>query len=178
MNSELRERFARLGPVRAIDRVASGSPAVFVLRLPPGGPAPRTVDAMLALARRGMTMLRAKHAVEAMLADGRVFVDIPTVEDPAALANDLASAGVAAAPVEAQGLVDVRGLRERLHLSPEQFALRYGFEIETLRDWETGQRSLDATARSYLRAISNAPEPVEQAYAPTPPWHHDLQDAR
>lgn len=168
MDSKLRERFARLGPIRDIDRVPFGSPAVFVLRLPPGGPVPRTIDAIHALARRGMTMLRAKRAVEAMLEDGRVFVDVPTVEDPAALAADLAAAGIAAAPVEAQGAVDVRGLRERLHLSHEQFALRYGFEAETLRGWEDGRQEMDAAARSYLRAISNAPERVEQAYAPTP----------
>jgi putative transcriptional regulator len=115
-----------------------------------------------------MTMLRAKRAVEALLEDGRVFVDVPTVEDPAALAADLASAGVAAAPVEAPGVIDVRGLRERLQLSREQFALRYGLEVATLRNWETGRRELDAAARSYLRAIANAPERVEQAYAPTP----------
>ncbi len=168
MNPKWRERFARLGPIRNIDRVSSGSPAVFVLRLSPDGPVPRTIDAMHALARRGMTMLRAKRAIEALLKDGRVFVDIPMVENLAALATDLAGAGIAAAPVEASGVVDVRGLRERLQLSREQFALRYGLEVETLRNWETGRRELDAAARSYLRAISNAPERVEQAYAPTP----------
>ena len=113
-------------------------------------------------------MLRAKRAIEALLEDGRVFVDVPTVEDPAALAADLASSGIAAAPVEAPGAVDVRGLRERLQLSREQFALCYGLEVETLRNWETGRRELDAAAQSYLRAIANAPERVEQAYAPTP----------
>ena len=113
-------------------------------------------------------MLRAKRAVEAMLEDGRVFVDVPTVEDPAALTADLAAAGTAAAPVEAAEPVDVRGLRERLNLSREQFALRHGLEVETLRNWETGRRELGAAARSYLRAISNDPERVERAYAPTP----------
>ena len=168
MDSKWRERFARLGPIRDIDRVSSGSPAVFVLRLSPGGPVPRAINAMHALARRGMTMLRAKRAIEALLEDGRVFVDVPTAEDPAALTADLAGAGIAAAPVEASGVVDVRGLRERLQLSREQLALRYGLEVETLRNWETRRRELDAAARSYLRAIANAPERVEQAYAPTP----------
>ena len=31
-----------------------------------------------------------------------------------------------------------------------------------------GRREPDTTARSYLRAISNNPEHVEQAYDPTP----------
>ncbi len=65
-------------------------------------------------------------------------------------------------------MVDVRNLRERLRLSREQFAMRYGFEIETLRNWETSRRELDTATRSYLRAISNDPEHVEEAYAPTP----------
>ena len=168
MDSKLRERFARLGPIRATDRVCSGSPAVFVLRLPRDGEVPRTVDAMHALARRGLTMLRAKRTIEALVEGGRVFVDLPTVEDAGALMAELGRAGIAGAVVEPPTEIDVRGLRERLRLSREQFAMRYGFEVETLRDWETGRRSLDTAARSYLRVISNDPEHVEEAYAPTP----------
>lgn len=141
---------------------------MFVLRLFQGRVVPKTIDGMHALARRGLTMLRAKRAIEALVEDGRVFVDLPTVEDPKVLANELARAGIAAAMVETPKVVDVRGLRERLRLSREQFAMRYGFEMETLRNWETSRRELDTATRSYLRAISNDPEHVEEAYAPTP----------
>ncbi len=168
MDPSLRDRFARLGPVRAIERETSGSPAVFVLRLQPDNARPRAIDAIHALARRGMTMLRSKRAVEALLDKGRVFVDLPTVEDTGALIQDLAGAGIAAACIQRDMTVNVRELRERLDLTREQFAVRYGLEIETLRNWETGKREPDTTARSYLRAIANAPEQVEQAYAPTP----------
>jgi putative transcriptional regulator len=168
MDSSLRERFARLGPIRAIDRVTSGSPAVFVLRLALDGSRPRTIDATHALARRGMTMLRAKRAIESLVEKGRVFVDLPTVEDTSALTADLGKAGIAAAWIQPDLTVNVRELRERLQLTREQFAIRYGLEVETLRNWETGKREPDTTARSYLRAIANAPEDVEQAYAPTP----------
>lgn len=168
MDSSLRERFARLGPVRGIDRVTSGSPAVFVLRLALDGSRPRTIDATHALARRGLSMLRAKRAIESLVEKGRVFVDLPTVEDTEALTADLAKAGIAAAWIQPDLTVNVRELRERLRLTREQFAIRYGLEVETLRNWETGKREPDTTARSYLRAIANAPEPVEQAYAPTP----------
>jgi len=41
--------------------------------------------------------------------------------------------------------------------------------VETLRNWEIGRREPDTTARSYLQAIANDPERVEQAYAPTRP---------
>lgn len=167
MDSSLRERFARLGPIQAVARVSSGSPAVFVLRLQEGV-TPRTVDGALALVRRGLTMLRAKRAMDELLAEGRVFVELPRVEDPRFLAAELAKAGIPAAPAEPPQTVDVRALRERLGLTREQFAARYGLEVETLRNWETGRREPDTTARSYLRAISNNPEHVERAYAPTP----------
>ncbi len=168
MDSLLKERFARLGPIRDVDRVSCGSPAVFVLRLPEEGHVPRTIDGMMALARRGMTMLKAKRAIEALVEDGRVFVDLPTVEDHEALTNDLAKAGIAAAVLEPHKALDVRALRERLGLTREQFAIRFGLEVETVRNWETGKREPDTTARSYLRVISNDPELVERAYAPTP----------
>ena len=113
-------------------------------------------------------MLKAKRAIEALVEDGRVFVDLPTVEDHEVLRTELDRAGIVAAHVEPTKSLDVRGLRERLGLTREQFAIRYGMEVETLRNWETGKRPPDTTALSYLRAISNDPEPVERAYAPTP----------
>ncbi len=167
MDSSLRARFARLGPIRAIDRVTSGSPAVFVLRLALDGSRPRSIDATLVLARRGLSMLRAKRAVETLIESGRVFVELPMVEDTKVLTSDLANAGITAAWIQPDRTIDVRELRERLHLTREQFAIRYGLEVETIRNWETGKREPDTTARSYLRAISNAPERVNEAYAST-----------
>lgn len=96
MESSLWERFARLGPIRAIDRVTSGSPAVFILSLPLGDSIPQTVDGTLSLARRGLTLLKAKRAIEALVEDRRVVVDLPMVEDPKILAAELAEAGVTA----------------------------------------------------------------------------------
>jgi putative transcriptional regulator len=128
----------------------------------------RPIDATHALARRGMPMLRAKRHAEALLDDQRVFAQIPMVEDAQAFIADMANAGIAATLLRGEPAVDVRALRERLNLTREQFAIRYGLEVETLRNWETGKREPDTTARSYLRAISNAPKDVEQAYAIPP----------
>lgn len=72
------------------------------------------------------------------------------------------------APAGRPSETDIRELRERLGQSREQLALRYGLEIESVRNWEAGRRPPDAAARSYLQAISNDPEGVERAYAPTP----------
>ena len=68
----LREEFARLGPIRAIDRVSSGSPAVVVLRMGELGDV-KTVTAAISLYRPGLTMLRGKRAMEAMLDDGEAY---------------------------------------------------------------------------------------------------------
>ena len=168
MDLSLKERLARLGPIRDIDRVPSGSPAVFVLRLYPDQADVKTIDAAMSLARRGISMLRAKRAVEELLTTLRLFIELPKVENVRVLAAELNSAGIAAAPVYPAKNVDVRALRERLNLTREQFALRYGLELETLRNWEMGRREPDTAAKSYLRAIGNAPEHVEEAYAPTP----------
>lgn len=166
MDSSLRADFARLGPIRAVDRVSSGSPGVFVLRLM-ADRRPATVDGALALARRGMTLLRAKRCMEELVATGRCFVDLPTVEGAPALIADLAQSAIAAASAEPPHSVDVRALRQRLGLSREQFATRFGLELETVRNWEMGRREPDTTARSYLQAIGNEPELVEMAFAPT-----------
>jgi putative transcriptional regulator len=75
------------------------------------------------------------------------------------------SPGAACRCCAPSGTVDVRGLRERLNLTREEFAATYGLEVETVRNWEMGRREPDRTARSYLQAIANDPEHVEAAYA-------------
>jgi putative transcriptional regulator len=150
--------------------VSSGSPATFVLRLSHGHTLPKTVDAALSLARRGISLSAAKRAMDELLLARRVFLTLPTVEDRASLTDELAKAGIAAAPVDPASATaaDVRALRAGLRLTREQFGLRYGLDVETIRNWEAGRREPDMAARSYLRAIKNDPERVEQAYAPTP----------
>jgi putative transcriptional regulator len=103
-----------------------------------------------------------------LLATASTFVDLPAVEEPGTVISELNAAGIAAALAEPRPAPDVRRLRKRLGLTREQFAARYGLDIETLRNWEAGRREPDRTARSYLIAISNDPERVGHAYAPTP----------
>ena len=165
MDSSLRERFAQLGPVRDIARVSSGTPAVLLLRLAQDRPVLRPVDAIAILARRGLSMLKAKRAVEALLDRGTLLVELPMVEDVTVVMQELEETGIQAQTAQASRMLDVRGLRGRLGLTREQFALRYGLEVETLKNWETGKREPDTAARSYLHVISIDPKRVEQAYA-------------
>lgn len=59
--------------------------------------------------------------------------------------------------------VDVPGLRERLGLTQEQFAARFGFSVATLRHWERGDRSPNGAALVLLNVIDRNPRAVMQA---------------
>jgi putative transcriptional regulator len=116
----------------------------------------------MSLARRGISLLKAKRAMEEMLSNGRAVVLLPTVEDASTLAGELADSGVRSAMVVSNE-VDVKAVRERLGLTQEQFALRYGLDLDSLQNWEAKRRKPDAAARSYLRVIERMPESASEA---------------
>src|ERR1700733_5639498 len=59
--------------------------------------------------------------------------------------------------------IDVKKLREGLGMSQPEFALRFGFNLGTLRQWEHGRRYPDGSARVLLTVISHSPEAVKEA---------------
>ena len=93
MTSSLKEQFARLGPVKGIDLVRGGSPAVISIRALPGAANLKTISAVIALVRRGVAVLRAKRAVEEVLDRGSVTIFVPNVENATTLAGEIADAG-------------------------------------------------------------------------------------
>jgi len=60
---------------------------------------------------------------------------------------------------------DVKFIRARLGLSQEQFAARFGFSVETLRNYEQGHRRPTGPASVLLRVIANEPDAVTRALA-------------
>ena len=64
--------------------------------------------------------------------------------------------------------IDVKKLRERLGMSQPEFALRFGFSLGTLRQWEQGRRYPDGAARVLLTVIKYAPKAVQEALEATP----------
>jgi putative transcriptional regulator len=64
--------------------------------------------------------------------------------------------------------IDVKKLREGLGMSQPEFALRFGFNIGTLRQWEQGRRYPDGPARVLLTVISHSPDAVKRALEATP----------
>jgi len=59
--------------------------------------------------------------------------------------------------------IDVRAIRGRLGLTQQQFAIRFGFNINTLRHWEQGRRVPEGPTRAYLLVIDREPKAVEKA---------------
>lgn len=58
---------------------------------------------------------------------------------------------------------DVKGIRQRLGLSQQQFAARFGFSVETIRNYEQGHRTPAGPARVLLRVIASEPDAVIRA---------------
>ena len=161
-NSWLPEGFERLGHSQIAPRIPSGSPVGLLLTWAGKISDIKTIPAILALFRRGMVLLRAKRAIEAMVAERKTFVLVPKVESLASLTHELAEAGVRATALPT-GSLDVRAIRAKLGLTQEQFAVRYGLDIDAVRNWEHGRRTPDTAARSYLNAIGADPEAVAAA---------------
>lgn len=61
------------------------------------------------------------------------------------------------------GVVDLVALRERLHLSQEQFSERYMLPLRTIQEWEQRRRQPSVPARVLLHAISRNPEAIRLA---------------
>lgn len=65
----------------------------------------------------------------------------------------------------------VRQLRSRLALSQAQFALRFGFTVDTVQQYEQGRRVPSGPASTLLRVIEADPEAVTRALASRRPAH-------
>ncbi len=59
--------------------------------------------------------------------------------------------------------VDVKRIRNRLHLSQSQFSLMIGVSKATLQNWEQGRREPDGPAKALLRIVEKRPEAVLEA---------------
>jgi putative transcriptional regulator len=59
--------------------------------------------------------------------------------------------------------IDARAIRGRLGLTQQEFAIRFGFSINTLRHWEQGRRVPEGPTRAYLLVIDREPQAVQKA---------------
>ena len=61
--------------------------------------------------------------------------------------------------------VDVRAIRARLNLSQAEFAVRFGFSLRNVQNWEQRCRFPDGPARVFLKVIDREPSAVDRALA-------------
>lgn len=73
--------------------------------------------------------------------------------------------GARETPVRIPDMIDVKAVRTRLGLSQAAFALKFGFKLDTVRNWEQEKRVPNAQARALLKIIESEPEAVKRALA-------------
>ncbi len=61
--------------------------------------------------------------------------------------------------------IDVKAIRQRQELTQADFAERYGFALNSIRNWEQGRRRPEGPARLLLLLIDREPEAVQRALA-------------
>ena len=87
---------------------------------------------------------------------------IAGLRDAVAYSHGDGSRAVASA-VAVPRSIDVRAIRKKLGMSQETFALRFGFSLGTLRNWEQGHRQPDGPSRVLLTLIDRIPDEVQEA---------------
>lgn len=97
-----------------------------------------------------------------MIENGTGYILVPVVEDVATLRGELSSIGIIA-KVHAPRKISARKVREQTGLSQDAFALRYGLDVSTLRNWEQDRSEPDAAATRLLWTIARNPSAVEQS---------------
>lgn len=61
--------------------------------------------------------------------------------------------------------VNVRAIRRRLALTRVEFASRFGFSPDAVKEWEIGRRTPDRSARVLLKIVEQEPDAVRRALA-------------
>ncbi|KQT87129.1 helix-turn-helix domain-containing protein [Aurantimonas sp. Leaf443] len=90
---------------------------------------------------------------------GEAYVELPRVESFDRLRTELEAFGIDAVR-HGPAAISPRLVREALGLSQMQFALRFGLEEASLRNWEQGKSRPNAAARTLLWTIHRHPEAV------------------
>jgi putative transcriptional regulator len=167
-NLSLKERLARLEPFQAVVPAVSGSPGNVTLSADRSRDSLAPIPAVFELRRVHVPAPIAKRAIEEALETGRaVLVHCPVIDEFDRLQSALRSSGFEAR-LAGDDDTDLAQLRARLALTQDEFAARFGFEVDAIRNWEQGRRKPDRAARSYLAVINRAPEMVAAVFAGHP----------
>jgi DNA-binding transcriptional regulator YiaG len=162
ISQSLKERLGPRVQIQAVDQVQSGSAERLLLKRA-GAAMPNIPKAALSLAKRHMSLRKAGMALGRLDACDAIVIEVPVVEDRAALIGELADAGIHAVLHQPPRRIDVKALRERDGMSQEEFALWYGLDVSTVRNWEQGRSDPDSASRALLWMIKTNPAAVRMA---------------
>ncbi|MHA7849992.1 helix-turn-helix domain-containing protein [Roseovarius sp.] len=169
-NAGLKEVFGRLGQIRDVDRNRSGSPESLVLRPERAPSAINAIAATRTLARCGLTLLRAKRAIETVIAGDEVTLVLPNVASRDRLVEELTEAGLQPRFLRRKPRITsksvaskwIRQVRESAGLTQEQFAVVYGVDLKTLQKYEQGASIPAAAVLSYFQMIESDPQAIKR----------------
>ena len=160
--SELKERAGRPVRTRAAPsgRSNSGGERVRLILTPPKS---RRLGDMFEVARvlvrAGVSVRAAKKAIGELLEGKVAYVEAPTVGDYDTLVETIRSQNVVPRRLQRRD-IDVKALRNRLGISQEAFAGRYGVDVATVRNWEQGRTAPRGPAATLLQLIDRDPDKV------------------
>jgi DNA-binding transcriptional regulator YiaG len=171
MNSELKARFERLGPVRdaVLDRLFSEQCEPVMLRRT--GKFDRRIDVAKRLRASGLTLRAAHSAISELAERDFALCAIPVDGGIEELARDLQPMDVALfmrrrvpEPTEF-----IAGVRDRWKLSQREFAAALGLDVRTLQNWEQGRNAPDAAVLALIALFDRDPALVTSVlFAPVP----------
>jgi DNA-binding transcriptional regulator YiaG len=121
----------------------------------------RPVDVVRLLAGHGLSVKKARAMLD-RLAEGKAVAVELTTDAPDATRAELARLGVRASVI-GMPQVDVKSVRQEQGLSQSEFAMLYGLDEDTLKNWEQGRNVPDGPARVLLGVIKSCPSAVIDA---------------
>ncbi len=83
------------------------------------------------------------------------------LEQTLAISEGAAKKGTYVVHIPAE--IDVKAIRGRLGMTQQEFAVCFGFSVNTVRHWEQGRRVPEGPTRAYLMVIDREPKAVQKA---------------
>lgn len=120
---------------------------------------PRPVEVARLLAKHGLS-LRKAHETLNRLANGESVAIELAASDKKKLRAEFSKLGIDARAILLP-TADVRRIREHFGLSQAEFAIRFGFEADTIQNWEQGRNRPDQATQLLLKVIEAHPDDVE-----------------
>jgi putative transcriptional regulator len=61
--------------------------------------------------------------------------------------------------------IDVKSIRNKLHLNQQEFAQQFGLTVKAVQNWEQHRRTPEGPARVLLTLIDKIPDDIQKALA-------------